>query len=126
MSVDRDLIASSSDSPVMRGINDDTETLKDLHRWLLAVRCRPYRLYHCDFTEGVRHFRVPLSRGLELIDALRGPSSGLAMPEYMVDLPGGHGKVVVREGTRTGARWTFRSWNGVEVLLYNDGMDAAP
>jgi lysine 2,3-aminomutase len=111
---------------LMRGINDDTETLKDLHRWLLAARCRPYRLYHCDFTEGVRHFRVPLSRGLQLMDTLRGATSGLAMPEYMVDLPGGYGKMVVREGTQAGARWTFRSWQGVEVVLYNDGMDAAP
>ncbi|MFT5683558.1 MAG: lysine 2,3-aminomutase [Myxococcota bacterium] len=114
----------SNQTVLMRGINDDVATLDALHRWLLAQRCRPYRLYHCDFTEGVRHFRVPLGHGLELMDALRGPSSGLAMPEYMVDLPGGHGKVVVREGVRTGTRWTFRSWQGVEVVLLADGMDA--
>lgn len=114
----------SNQAVLMKGINDDAPTLSTLHQWLLAHRCRPYRLYHCDYTEGTHQFRVPFSTGLAIMRALRGPSSGLAMPEYMVDLPHGWGKVLVSEGERVGSHWQFTSWEGRQMLLKDDGLGA--
>ena len=114
----------SNQAVLMRGINDDAEILSQLHKWLLAHRCRPYRLYHCDYTEGTQQFRTPFSRGLEIMRTLRGPSSGLGMPEYMVDLPHGWGKVLVSEGVRIDEDWKFTNWEGHEMLLEQDGLGA--
>ena len=103
---------------LLKGLNDDTKTLEELHLWLLQNRCRPYRLYHCDYTEGVSHFRVPLQQGLELIQQMRGYSSGLAIPEYVIDLPNGYGKVPVIEGRPlANKQWEFQSWNNQTVVI---------
>ena len=110
----------SNQSVLLKGINDDSETLHALHLWLLQNRCRPYRLYHCDYTEGVSHFRVPFHRGLEMIRKLRGHSSGLALPEYMIDLPGGYGKVRVSEGEQKGQEWIFTNWEGAKVSIMDE------
>lgn len=112
----------SNQAVLMRGINDSAAVLSRLHKWLLAHRCRPYRLYHCDYTEGTQQFRTPFSRGLEIMRSLRGPSSGLGMPEYMVDLPHGWGKVRVCEGVQHGADWVFTSWEGRQMMLEQDGV----
>ena len=114
----------SNQAVLMKGINDDAATLDQLHRWLLAHRCRPYRLYHCDYTEGTQQFRAPFSKGLELMRTLRGPSSGLAMPEYMVDLPHGWGNVRVCEGQQEGNHWRFTSWEGRQMRIDDDGLGA--
>ena len=114
----------SNQSVLMRGVNDSAPILSRLHKWLLAHRCRPYRLYHCDYTEGTQQFRTSFSRGLEIMRRLRGPSSGLGMPEYMVDLPHGWGKVSVRDGVQRGGDWTFTSWEGHQMLLEQDGLGA--
>ena len=110
----------SNQAVLLKGINDDAEILKDLHLWLLENRCRPYRLYHCDYTEGVRHFRVPFHQGLEIIKQLRAYSSGLALPEYMIDLPGGYGKVRVSEGKRQENQWVFTNWQGHNVTIFDE------
>jgi len=78
---------------LMKGINDDVATVTKLNRWLLRHRCRPYYILQCDLAPGVAHFRTHTSRGRELIDALRGHITGLGVPQYVVDLPGGGGKV---------------------------------
>lgn len=103
---------------LLKGINDNIETLQTLHKWLLRNRCRPYRLFHCDYTQGVGHFRVSMSKGLEIIKSLRGYSSGLEIPEYVIDLPNGLGKVPVKEGkvTHTG-QWHFTSWSGKTISI---------
>ena len=75
---------------------------------LLRIMC----YYHCDYTEGVSHFRVPFHQGLGILKQLRGHSSGLALPEYMIDLPGGYGKVRVSEGKPTENKWEFTNWEG--------------
>jgi lysine 2,3-aminomutase len=116
----------SNQSVLLRGVNDEAEVLSALHRWLLEHRCRPYRLYHCDFSEGVAHFRVPLSEGLEILGNLRGHTSGLAVPEYVVDLPGGLGKSPVGEGHYRQGTWTFLSYTGESVELHEDGMVFLP
>ena len=78
---------------LLKGVNDDPETMKDLMRKLLTVRVRPYYLFQADLARGTSHFWTPLSRGLEIMDALHGPMSGLCVPHFAIDLPGGGGKV---------------------------------
>lgn len=108
----------SNQTVLLNGINDNARTLQTLNKWLLYNRCRPYRLFHCDYTQGVGHFRVPMSRGLEIIRDMRGHSSGLEIPEYVIDLPNGHGKVPVAEGRPTHkGLWTFTSWSGEQVSI---------
>jgi lysine 2,3-aminomutase len=82
-------------SVLLRGVNDDVATLEALLRAFLAVRAKPYYLHHLDPAPGTSQFRVPISEGQALMRALRGRVSGLAQPTYVVDIPGGHGKVPV-------------------------------
>ncbi len=83
----------NNQSVLLRGINDDVETMKALCTGLLRIRVRPYYLHQCDPVRGVAHFRTSLHRGLEILAAMQGRISGLAIPRYMVDLPGRTGKL---------------------------------
>ncbi|HCA42858.1 MAG TPA: lysine 2,3-aminomutase, partial [Bacteroidetes bacterium] len=78
---------------LMKGVNDDPQTMRDLMKGLLAMRVRPYYIYQADLTKGANHFRTPISKGLEIIDNLRGHISGLAVPHFVIDAPGGGGKI---------------------------------
>lgn len=78
---------------LLKGINDNVETLSKLFRLLVKNRCRPYYLHSCDLVLGARHFRVPIKDALNLLEELRGNISGLCMPTFVIDIPGGHGKV---------------------------------
>lgn len=78
---------------LLKGVNDDPEVVKELNHKLLLARVRPYYIYQCDLSQGISHFRTPISKGLEIIEALRGHTSGLAVPHYVVDAPGGGGKI---------------------------------
>lgn len=78
---------------LMKGVNDDPEVIKELFRKLLLIRVRPYYLYQADLTKGANHFRTPVKVGLEIMDKLRGHTSGLAVPYYVIDAPGGGGKI---------------------------------
>lgn len=78
---------------LLRGVNDDPGTMIELFRGLLRMRVKPYYLHQMDLTRGTRHFRTPVKTGLEIMQALRGPVSGMASPHYVIDLPGGKGKV---------------------------------
>lgn len=80
-------------SVLLKGINDHEDILKELFRNLVKVKVRPYYLHQCDVINGARHFRVPITRSLELLDKLRGHISGLCLPTLVIDIPGGHGKV---------------------------------
>ena len=82
-------------SVLLKGINDDAATLEALFRGLVAMRVKPYYLHHADLARGTAHFRTKLTAGRELVRRLRGRVSGLCQPTYVVDLPGGHGKVPV-------------------------------
>ena len=75
------------------GINDNVETMKRLVHGLLKMRVRPYYLYQCDPITGSSHFRTPVSKGLEIIEGLRGHTTGYAVPTYVIDAPGGGGKI---------------------------------
>jgi lysine 2,3-aminomutase len=82
-------------SVLLAGINDCPNVLKDLFQKLLKIRVRPYYLYQCDLSEGIEHFRTSVATGMEIIESLRGHTTGMAVPTYVVDAPGGGGKIPV-------------------------------
>jgi len=84
-----------SQSVLLKGVNDDAGTLEALFRALLAARIKPYYLHHPDLAPGTAHFRTGIAEGRALMRRLRGRLSGLAQPSYVLDIPGGHGKVPV-------------------------------
>ncbi len=86
-------IPVGNQSVLMKGVNDDAAVMLELVRKLLAMRVRPYYLYQADVTRGTNYFRTPVSKGLEIMDNLRGHTSGLAIPYYVIDAPGGGGKI---------------------------------
>lgn len=82
-------------SVLLRGVNDTVRIMKDLVRNLVKIRVRPYYIYQCDLSMGLEHFRTPVSKGIEIIENLRGHTSGYAVPTFVVDAPGGGGKIPV-------------------------------
>jgi lysine 2,3-aminomutase len=80
---------------LMKGINDEPQLVKRLNQLLLMMRVRPYYIFQCDMSQGISHFRTPIQTGIKIIEALRGHTSGMAVPHYVVDAPGGGGKVPV-------------------------------
>lgn len=78
---------------LMKGVNDNPEVMLELMRKLLAMRVRPYYIYQADATKGTNYFRTPVRVGLEIMDRLRGHTSGLAVPHFVIDAPGGGGKI---------------------------------
>ena len=86
-------IPLGSQSVLLKGVNDDAETMMHLMRTLLKNRIRPYYLHHADPVAGTRHFRTRIETGLHIMRELRGRISGMGVPQYMIDLPGGGGKI---------------------------------
>jgi lysine 2,3-aminomutase len=86
-------IPLGNQSVLLRGVNDDAPLLADLFRKLLRHRVRPYYLFQCDLVRGIERFRTPLSRGMEIMEYLRGRLSGLGIPAFVVDTPHGGGKI---------------------------------
>jgi len=86
----------NNQSVLLRGINDDVETMKKLCHDLLRIKVRPYYLFLCDEVQGTEHLRTPVETGIKIIDGLRGHTSGLAIPHFVIDLPFGGGKVTLQ------------------------------
>jgi len=93
---------------LLNDVNDDPVVMIELCRGLLKMRVRPYYLHHLDQARGTAHFRVPVERGLEIIAGLRGQVSGLGIPQYVVDPPGGEGKVPLLPENLLGMGGIFR------------------
>ena len=89
-------IPLNNQSVLLRGVNDDPDTMRSLVHALMRVKVRPYYLYHCDRVHGAEHFRTTVQKGLEIIESLRGHTSGLAVPTYVIDAPEGGGKVPIQ------------------------------
>jgi lysine 2,3-aminomutase len=89
-------IPLNNQAVLLKGVNDSVETMKALCHGLMRMRVRPYYLYQCDPVRGAEHFRTPVSKGIEIIEGLRGHTSGLAVPTFVVDAPGGGGKIPVQ------------------------------
>jgi len=106
---------------LLRGINDDCSTMRDLMTGLLELRVRPYYIHQMDLIKGTAHFRTPVAQGLEIIRALRGHVSGMAVPHYVIDLPGGKGKVALLPDSmeREGDMLFLQTYQG-ERVAYRD------
>jgi lysine 2,3-aminomutase len=108
-------IPLGNQSVLLAGVNDHPETIKKLCHDLVKMRVRPYYLYMCDLVEGSGHFRTTVAAGLEIMEALRGHTSGYAVPTFAVDLPGGGGKVPVQPNyllSQSHDRLVFRNFEG--------------
>jgi lysine 2,3-aminomutase len=105
-----------------RGVNDDVETMKQLVLGLLKFRVRPYYIYQCDPISGSSHLRTPIEKGLEIVAGLRGFVTGYAVPTFVVDAPGGGGKIPLYPDTRIGRDGDyalFRNYEGKEFRYYD-------
>ena len=111
-------IPAGSQTVLLKGVNDDAETLKKLMHELLKHRVRPYYLFQCDPILGSMHFRVPVSRGIKLINALRGYTSGYAVPTYAIDIPGGGGKIIINDQRYMGRDGDFILLKNFENKIY--------
>jgi len=99
-----------SQSVLLKGVNDDAATLEQLFRCFVRHRIKPYYLHHADLAPGTGHFRTTIAEGQALMRQLRGRVSGLCQPEYVLDIPGGHGKVPVGPSYLDGN--TVEDWRG--------------
>jgi lysine 2,3-aminomutase len=86
-------IPTGNQTVLLKGVNNCPRVMRRLLHELVKVRCRPYYLYACDESEGLGHFRVPVESGLEIVESLWGHTSGFAIPTFVIDVPGGGGKV---------------------------------
>jgi lysine 2,3-aminomutase len=110
-----------SQSVLLAGVNDDAATLGALMRALVECRIKPYYLHHGDLASGTSHLRSSIARGQELMRALRGRTSGLCQPEYVLDIPGGHGKSPI------GPSYLSRDEDGrTRIEDYNGGLHCYP
>ena len=106
---------------LLKGVNDDPRVVMELNHKLLLMRIRPYYIYQCDLAKGISHFRTPVEAGIRIIEALRGHTSGLAVPHFVVDAPGGGGKIPVNPDyvvLRDGKRWVLRNYAGKEYEYF--------
>src|SRR5512141_634314 len=109
---------------LMAGINDCTNTMKQLVHELVKMRIRPYYLYQCDLSQGIGHFRTPVSVGLSIIEALRGHTTGFAVPTFCIDAPGGGGKVPIMPNyliSQNDRKVVMRNFEGV-IASYSEPL----
>ncbi|MBG0776578.1 MAG: KamA family radical SAM protein [Desulfovibrionaceae bacterium] len=121
-------IPLGSQTVLLKGVNDDPATLKELFHQLLTVRVRPYYLYQCDPIQGSAHFRTTVERGIEIMSALRGHTSGYAVPTYVIDAPGGGGKIPIYPETMLGhdeTGWRLRNYENREFRYPEVREDAS-
>lgn len=115
-------IPLGSQTVLLKGINDNIETMKSLFHGLLRSRVKPYYLYQCDLIPGSTHFRTSVKKGLDIIDALRGHTTGYAVPNYVIDAPGGGGKIQLLPEYivgKSGNNLLLRNYQG-EIYTYPD------
>lgn len=115
-------IPLGNQSVLLRGINDCVHIMKDLVHKLVKMRVRPYYIYQCDLSLGIGHFRTSVGKGIEIIEGLRGHTSGYAVPTFVVDAPGGGGKIPVMPNyviSRTANKLILRNYEGV-ITTYTE------
>ncbi len=115
-------IPLGSQTVLLKGVNDEVDLMKQLIHKLLLMRVRPYYLYQCDPISGSAHFRTSVSKGLEIIQGLRGHTTGYAVPTYVIDAPGGGGKIPLQPETvvgREGNDLLLRNFEG-KIFRYPD------
>ncbi len=115
-------IPLGNQSVLLKGINDCPQTMKKLVHELLMARVKPYYIYQCDLSVGISHFRTTVSKGIEIIENLRGHTSGMAVPTFVVDAPGGGGKTPVMPNyliSMNDRRVVLRNYEGV-ITTYTE------
>ena len=115
-------IPLGNQSVLLRGVNDDVHVMRNLVHLCVKNRVRPYYIYQCDLSLGIEHFRTPVSKGIELIEGLRGHTSGYAVPTFVVDAPGGGGKTPVMPQyviSQTPDKVILRNYEGV-ITTYTE------
>jgi lysine 2,3-aminomutase len=115
-------IPLGSQTVLLRGINDDAAVIARLVHGLVRNRVRPYYLYQCDLAPGTAHFRTPVARGIDIVEKLRGYTTGLAVPTFVIDAPGGGGKIPVNPDyvvSRTRRTVILRNYEN-QVFMYHD------
>lgn len=118
-------IPLGNQSVLLAGVNDCVHIQRDLVQKLVRIRVRPYYLYQCDLVEGAGHFRTPVSKGIEIIEGLRGHTSGFAVPTYVVDAPGGGGKIPVMPNYQISSsdhKIVLRNYEGY-ITTYEEPQD---
>ncbi|WP_297407524.1 lysine 2,3-aminomutase, partial [uncultured Cetobacterium sp.] len=118
-------IPLGNQSVLLRGVNDCVNVMKRLVQDLVKIRVRPYYIYQCDLSMGLEHFRTPVSKGIEIIEGLRGHTSGYAVPTFVVDAPGGGGKTPVMPNyviSQSPDKVILRNFEGV-ITTYTQPTD---
>jgi lysine 2,3-aminomutase len=115
-------IPVGNQSVLLKGVNDCVHVMRRLVKMLIAIRVRPYYIYQCDLSVGIEHFRTSVSKGIEIIEGLRGHVSGIAVPTFVVDAPGGGGKIPVMPNyvvSQAPGKIVLRNFEGV-ITTYSE------
>ncbi len=118
-------IPLGNQSVLLKGLNDCPYLFRELNQQLLKIRVRPYYIYQCDLSEGIEHFRTSVGKGIEIMEYLRGHTTGLAVPMFIVDAPGGGGKIPVMPNyviSRSDRKVILRNYEGV-LTTYTEPED---
>jgi lysine 2,3-aminomutase len=121
-------IPLGNQSVLLAGVNDNVHIQRQLVQELVRIRVRPYYLYQCDLVEGAGHFRTPVAKGIEIMEGLRGHTSGYAVHQYIVDAPGGGGKIPVSPNyllTMSDHKIVLRNYEGY-ITSYEEPVDYLP
>jgi len=121
-------IPLGNQSVLLAGVNDNVHIQRQLVHDLVRIRVRPYYLYQCDLVEGAGHFRTPVAKGVEILEGLRGHTSGYAVPTFIVDAPGGGGKIPVAPNyllSMSDHKIVLRNFEGF-ITTYEEPVDYKP
>lgn len=121
-------IPLGNQSVLLAGINDNVHIQRELVHKLVRIRVRPYYLYQCDLVVGAGHFRTPVAKGIEIMEGLRGHTSGYAVPQYVIDAPGGGGKIPVMPNyllSMSDHKVVLRNFEGF-ITTYEEPTDYVP
>lgn len=121
-------IPLGNQSVLLAGVNDNVHIQRQLVHDLVRIRVRPYYLYQCDLVEGAGHFRTPVSKGVEIMEGLRGHTTGFAVPTYCIDAPGGGGKIPVMPNymiSMSDHKIVLRNFEGF-ITTYEEPVDYNP
>src|SRR3954454_2125129 len=121
-------IPMGNQSVLLRNVNDDPITMRAQVQKLLLCRVKPYYLYQCDLISGSAHLRASVRKGIEIIESLRGHTTGYAIPQFVIDAPGGGGKVPINPDyvlNRNADRVLFRNFEG-DIFEYPEAADGTP
>lgn len=127
-------IPLGNQSVLLKGINDTVHVMRELVHELVKIRVRPYYIYQCDLSTGIEHFRTPVAKGIEIIEGLRGHTSGYCVPTFVVDAPGGGGKIPVMPQyliSQSPSKIILRNYEGIittytQPTQYDRKTESAP